>query len=59
MADIDRKPSANSVHNVHTHHCPECRRAYSCNCQQNYTKDKLVCRDCETGNYIEQEKESA
>ena len=47
MSDINRKPSDLSIHRVHTHVCPECNRPYSCNCQANSEKEKLVCRDCE------------
>ena len=47
MDDIKRKPNAASFHNVHTHVCPECKRAYTCNCYLQPDKESLVCIDCE------------
>lgn len=51
MGDIRRDPTANSVHHVHVHNCPNCKRNYSCNCAAQPDKTSLVCRDCETGTY--------
>lgn len=51
MGDINRKPTAQSVHHVHTHVCPSCARPYSCNCADHVEKVPLVCRDCEMGQY--------
>lgn len=49
--DIKRRPSESSVHVVHSHTCPNCKRPYSCNCGAQPDRESLVCRDCETGTY--------
>lgn len=51
MGDIKRRPDSQSVHHVHTHNCPNCKRDYSCNCAVQSEKTELVCRDCESGTY--------
>lgn len=51
MSDIRRSPDRASVHNVHTHNCPNCRRNYSCNCSLQPGERSLVCIDCEHGVY--------
>lgn len=47
--DVKRAPSATSIHRVHVHTCPECKRPYSCNCSAQPEQEKLICRDCEHG----------
>jgi len=51
MPDVNRKPDPASVHHVHLHDCPNCKRQYSCNCSKQPDKSTLVCRDCERGEY--------
>jgi hypothetical protein len=51
MGDINRRPSDQSVHNVHIHTCPSCHRNYSCNCSRQTDKTALTCIDCETATY--------
>lgn len=51
MADINRRPDAESALNVHKHVCPNCQRPYDCNCHTQPDKKILVCTDCETGRY--------
>jgi len=51
MADIKRSPNQQSIHHVHLHFCPNCQRNYSCNCAAQPDEAKLVCIDCERGNY--------
>lgn len=51
MSDVNRKPTRSSVHQVHIHLCPECDRTYTCNCNRQLMKEKLICRDCETQIY--------
>lgn len=51
MADIKRRPSDASVHHVHLHTCPSCKRPYSCNCAAQPDRESLTCIDCERGTY--------
>jgi len=51
MSDINRRASDSSVHLVHDHVCPNCKRHYTCNCAVNSPGGSLVCIDCERGNY--------
>ena len=51
MSDINRKPDSQSVHHVHLHNCPNCRRNYSCNCAKQPEDFEVVCIDCEHGVY--------
>jgi hypothetical protein len=51
VADINRRPSASSLHDLHLHNCPNCGRPYSCNCHANKPGSSMVCTDCEMARY--------